>query len=216
MKRPQLPENYILDIVEANNIPRSVYPVCGVAIRGYYLDSMGRPGVNDRRIFDDAFFIVTPDNVYRFESNTDPNGFRAGKGYGRNKGMAQLKTGIHLYGKGWHKNHWAFRQCESFTVLRDKIGGGQYEHKGWHAINFHRAGYNSTSSLGCQTIRRGYFAPCRDLLYREMKEHGNAWGKNDWKQKVQVFPYILINEADRRENNLIVSTRYYTNKLKTA
>ena len=72
MKRPQLNEAEIRKIVEANNVPQDKFPVCVVAVRGYYLDSMGSKGRNDRGIFDDAIFIVTPNNIFRFEANTDP------------------------------------------------------------------------------------------------------------------------------------------------
>ena len=216
MKRPQLNEEEIRKIVKANNVPQSKFPVCVVAVRGYYLDSMGKSGRNDRGIFDDAIFIVTPDNIFRFEANTDPSRYRRGVGYGSAKGMAKLKTGIHMFGSGWHKNHMAFRQCESFTVDRDKKGGGSYREKGWFGINFHRAGYSSTSSLGCQTIRRGYFKIARSIIMREMKKHGNIFGYNDWKQKVRLLPYILINETDRRKGHFAVSGRFSNETSTTA
>ena len=66
-----------------------------VGIRGYYLDTQGKPGVNDRGIYDDAIFIVAPGIDFRaFNGNTDPSRTRLGTGTGAAKGMACLKPGL--------------------------------------------------------------------------------------------------------------------------
>ena len=48
MKQPALPESEVRAILAANGVDQTKVAV--VAIRGYYLDSMGRPGENDRMI----------------------------------------------------------------------------------------------------------------------------------------------------------------------
>ena len=204
MKTPQLPEKDIRAIVAANGVPANEVSV--VAIRGYYLDSMGKPGNNDRQIYDDAMFIVTPSDILRFRANTDPNGYRKGHGTGSKKGMAMLKTGIHLYGTGKHKGRLAFRQCESFTVIRD--GNPPYEDTGMHAINLHSGGYNSTSSLGCQTIPKSTWPDFQPRLYALLERYDNPLRKNDWGAIVPSFNYILIDEIERRKGNLVTSHRY--------
>lgn len=204
MKTPQLDEGKVRQILEANAVSQGKVAV--VAIRGYYLDSMGKPGVNDRRIYDDAMFITWPDGIARFQANTDPNGYRKGQGTGSGKGMAMLKPGIHRYGKGKHKGRLAFRQCEVFTVIRD--GNLPYEDKGWHAINLHSGGNTSTSSLGCQTLPASTWPTFRQLLYRLLDQCGNPIRKNDRKQSCRSFDYVLIDETERRAGNLIVSRRY--------
>ena len=133
MKTPQMNEAEIREILTANNVNQDKVAV--VAIRGYYLDSMGKRGANDRSIYDDAMFIVHPNGIERYQANTDPNGYRKGHGTGSQKGMAMLKTGIHIFGKGLHKGVQAFRQCEPFTVVRD--GSPDYEDTGMHAIDLH-------------------------------------------------------------------------------
>ena len=175
--------------------------VIAVAIRGYDL-SEGSAGVNDRRIYDDAFFIVTPNDVKMFEGNTDPNGYRKGSGTGDNKGMACLKKGVWFFAKGSHRGNPAFRQAVPFTVLRD--GTPNYEHTGYHAINWHSGGSSSTSSLGCQTAPPNTYATMRDYIYSQLEKCDNPYMKNDWEQRTRAIPYILIEEVDRRKGKLEV------------
>lgn len=204
MRTPQLDETKVRAILEVNGVNQDKVSV--VAIRGYYLDSMGKPGKNDRRIYDDAMFVTWPDGIARFQANTDPNGYRKGHGTGSSKGMAMLKPGIHRYGKGKHRGRLAFRQCEVFTVIRD--GSPPYEDKGWHAINLHSGGRVSTSSLGCQTLPAQTWQTFRQLVYRLLDQYLNPIRKNDWKQSCRSFDYVLIDEMERRAGDLIVSRRY--------
>ena len=211
MKSPQLSVSAIEEILAANHIPRATYPVVALGIRGYYLDSLGVPGANDRRRFDDAHFLVWPDGLARFVGNTDPNGYRKGHGTGSAKGMAMLKPGIHLFGTGLHKGKRGFRQAEPFTVLRD--GDPPYEDTGWHAIDWHTAygtedSVGTTSSLGCQTNPPAQFAILQPLAYRLLDQYANPWGKNDWGEKVRILPYLLIEETQRRAGQLLVSRRF--------
>ncbi len=209
MKTPQIKDNDILAILEANRLCDSAYndKVAVIGIRGYYLDSMGRKGRNDRRLYDDAIIIACPRGIMAFQANTDPNGYRKGHGTGAGKGMAMLKTGIHIYGKGLHKGRQAFRQCEKFTVIRD--GNPPYEDKSKiHAINLHSGGTTSTSSLGCQTLPASTWYGFKGLLYGLLDEFDNPKRKNDWGELVRSFPYILIDETSRRDGELNVSSRY--------
>jgi hypothetical protein len=204
--KPDLALSKILEIIDANKVPRDKYPVVVVAIRGYRLDD-GNKGINDRRIYDDAHFIVWPKGVARFYGNTDPNGYRKGQGMGSGRGMASLCCGIHFYGTGLHKGRAGFRQAEPFTVLRD--GNPPYRDLGWHAINWHDGGETSTSSLGCQTNKFSVFRELQPLLYGLLYEFGNVKSKTDQLENVPVFPYILIEEVNRRNGNLVVSRRFF-------
>ena len=197
-------ESAIRSILAANGVDQSKVSI--VAIRGYYLDSMGVAGRNDRRIYDDAMFIVHPNGIERFQANTDPNGYRKGRGTGSSKGMAMLKPGIHRFGKGLHKGAQAFRQCERFTVIRD--GDPPYPDTGWHAINLHSGGYTSTSSLGCQTVPKATWQRFKRTVYDLLDECQNPVRKNDWDERVRSFDYVLIEETERRKGNLVVSNRY--------
>ena len=204
MKTPRLDEDKIRAILSANGVDQSKVAV--VAIRGYYLDSMGKAGRNDRRIWDDAMFVIHPNGIERYQANTDPNGYRKGHGTGSKKGMAMLKSGIHRYGKGSHRGRQAFRQCEHFTVIRD--GNPPYEDLGLHAINLHSGGYSSTSSLGCQTVPASTWQRFKRNIYSLLDEYKNPMRRNDWGERVRSFDYVLINETSRRRGELKVSSRY--------
>jgi hypothetical protein len=202
MRTPQIPAEEVIRILTLNRC--NLGEACALSIRGYYLDSMGKPGVNDRMIYDDATAIYHPHRgVLTYQSNTDPNGYRKGHGTADStKGMAMLKKGVWRYGTGYHRGYRAFRQCQPVTVIRD--GNPPYEDTGWHAINIHAGGVNSTSSLGCQTLPPSTFAQLRPLFYEWLSECGNGKGKNDNGELVRSFDYVLIEEIDRRKGNLIV------------
>jgi hypothetical protein len=150
----------------------------GVAIfgvRGYYRDSMGVVGKNDRGIYDDAIIVVSENVHASFNANTDPSLFR--------KGIASLKPGIHLYRKGNHgisrgPGYPALRPAtkgELLPVFRD----GQGDSFGV-AINIHKGGYRTTSSEGCQTIYPDQWQGFINLVYSEMNRYGQ-----------KTIPYLL-------------------------
>lgn len=201
MKTPQIPAFEVLRILEANRC--NMQEACALAIRGYYLDTMGAPGKNDRRIYDDAIAIYHPDRgILTYQANTDPNGYREGRGTGDAKGMAMLKPGVWRFGTGRHKGKRAFRQCMPFTVVRD--GNPPYDDTGWHAIDLHAGGETSTSSLGCQTLPASTFAQFQPLCYQWLDECENRKMKNDFGDLVRSFDYVLIEETERRRGNVIV------------
>jgi lysozyme len=150
---------------------------------------MGKPG-NDRRVYDDGVWLKTPSGIFCFNYNMDPNGRRPGHGFGSSKGMASLEDGCHIYKKHKHKSqYWALGQAEAMPVMRDADdraenvftfqGQKYYRHVGWHGINIHRAGTNTTSSLGCQTLPPSQWDAFIKLVYSQM---------DLYKQK--TIPYI--------------------------
>ncbi|WP_439471319.1 hypothetical protein [Brevundimonas sp.] len=125
-----------------------------VGVRGYYRDTMGVVGENDRGLYDDALFLVGPSEFEAFNGNTDPSKFRPGRGDGAGKGMASLKPGIWpAFQFGKHKQQYEalVQTAGKVTVVRDGLDGA-YERTGYFGINIHRGGNTTTSSEGCQTI----------------------------------------------------------------
>lgn len=151
--------------------------VCG--IRGYYRDTMGVKGRNDRGIYDDAIFVVGPETFAAFNANTDPSRHRPG--------IASLISGVHPYRPGNHGiskpdgGYPAFRpntKGEALPVMRD----GMESPAQGIAINIHRGSRNSTSSLGCQTIPPDQWDAFYTVTRSEMKKAGQ-----------KTFSYVLCD-----------------------
>lgn len=149
-----------------------------VGVRSYYRDTMGKPGTNDRGIYDDALFIFGPDTFAAFNGNTDPTAWRPK--------VATLLPGVHWYKPGKHGisrpsgGYPAFRPAtkdEALPVARDGVAVP------WPgiAINIHRGGVNTTSSEGCQTIPPAQWEAFHALLTSLLKRTGQ-----------KTFPYILL------------------------
>lgn len=154
-----------------------------VGVPGYYLNTMGDPARNDRGIYDDAMFLVTPTTFTSFNANTDPSvRFR--------RGMATLLPGVYPYRPGNHGisrpggGYPAFRPAtknEELPVKRDGEDAVPSKRPGV-AINIHKGSRNGTSSEGCQTIPPSQWDSFHALVTSEMKRHG-----------VKIFEYILLD-----------------------
>ena len=131
-----------------------------IGVRGYYRDTKGQPGTNDRGIYDDACFVVTEDSFHAFNFNTDPS--RSGINRNVGKGMAVLQPGTYWYRVGIHglsrpkaQQYKALVQAGRVKIIRD---GSIAPEEGFFGINIHRGGVNGTSSEGCQTSPPGQWA----------------------------------------------------------
>lgn len=170
-----------------------------VAIRDYKESD----GKNKFGVFDDAFFVISPNSIRYFKANTDPS--RVGWNSNAGKPMAQLAEGLHYFIRGMHKQKYkGFRQpnrdekdevaiikaagldekeCD-FTVNRiiEEGSSKNYKESGYFAINIHPGGVGgSTSSEGCQTTPFVQFNEFRDHVYGRM---------DAFNQK--VLPYLLV------------------------
>jgi len=146
-----------------------------LGVRGYYLDSMGAVGKNDRGIFDDAIFVISETAHVAFNANVDPSVFREGIA-SLNNGIWRYKLGIHGYNKPAAKRYQALVQAAPVTVSRD----GEKAETGYFGINIHRGG-RGTSSLGCQTLVASQWLSFIELVKCELK-----------KADQKVIPYLLI------------------------
>jgi lysozyme len=161
-------------------------------IRGYYEDSMGAPGRNDRGLYDDAIFLVGPGLFKAYNGNTDPSRVRKGRGTGAAKGMAVLRPGLYrchrfdVHRRGTAGAHEALCQRAGIvTVTRDGVTG-DYVHAGSFGINIHRGGATRTNSEGCQTVppaQWGEFIAAATAAAKRL--HGARW-------RSAIVPYALI------------------------
>ena len=187
--KPRLSTTELDAKLQPYNIDRDKHPVIVVGIRGYYKNSMGAPGVNDRGIYDDAIFLYTPSVMAAFNGNTDPSRMRKGTGKGPAKGMASLNPGawfVHQFDKHNGKYLALCQRLGHVSVTRD--GDPPYEDKGSFGINIHRGSYNGTSSLGCQTIHPDQWESFINLAVDQVKRYfGTQWNKI-------CVPYVLLQE----------------------
>ncbi|MGO6788731.1 lysozyme [Rhizobium ruizarguesonis] len=158
--------------------------VAVLAVRGYYLNSMGKEAANDRGVYDDAIFVIEPGEVHNFNGNTDPGRF--GRGIARLKSHQAIRYRPGLHGFSRKDGPYpAFRQDSDCTVIRDDIGDDtdNVGHRFW--INLHRGGNTTTSSLGCQTIPPHQWNEFKALVDTLLKKYGQ-----------ETFYYLLIDEQD--------------------
>jgi hypothetical protein len=189
--KPRLSSAQLDDLLQPFNLDRQRFPVIVVGQRGYYRDTMGAPGVNDRGIYDDAIFLVSPSAFTSFNANTDPSSYRKGRGTGPTKGMASLKPGawyVHRFDKHKGKYLALCQRLGPVTVIRD--GDPPYEDTGMFGINIHKGSYNSTSSEGCQTIHPGQWDSFISLAADQAQRYYN----DRW--KTVVIPYILLERPN--------------------
>jgi lysozyme len=154
-------------------------PVALLGVRGYYRDSMGKPDVNDRGLYDDAIFLVAPGKYLAFNANTDPSTYRE-RIANLAPGVWQYKVGIHGLSKPASQQYTALVQAEPVTVIRDGVG----RDTGLFGINIHRGGYSGTSSLGCQTIIPEQWPQFIEQVVIALKSAGQ-----------KVIPYCLVETA---------------------
>lgn len=178
--RPEMTREFAIGLAISHGLPSALgVPFFLLGRRGYYRDSMGEPGVQEIGIYDDALILVTPEVTAAFNANTDPS--RHGDG------MAHLKAGLWLYRLGIHglsrpksRQYEALVQAAPVTVQRE----GQGDDTGWFGINIHRGGYNTTSSLGCQTVHPDQWPAFISLVRGEMHRHDR-----------KSIPYVLTDRS---------------------
>jgi lysozyme len=175
-RKPQAALSYFKDIVDQHKDRLEDCPVVLVGVRGYYLDTMGKKGKNDRGIYDDAIAVLNLNNgtFATFNANTDPSIWKPK--------VASLKCGVWWYKKGLHglstsSPYPALRQLRPVTVHRD----GRADETGMFWINIHCGGVNTTSSLGCQTIPPKQWDSFKALVYDQMA-----------RENQKEIPYILV------------------------
>jgi lysozyme len=182
--RPKKPENDVRAIVKHFNLdPRRL---AIVFIRGYFLDSMGAPGVNDANVYDDAAFLVGPSLFESYNANTDPSFVKV-----NGRELAKLNLGRYLFYKGKHKNKYPALRSYPEGIMLDctrngKPGTAQY-------INIHKGSTNPNAkdvvwSEGCLTIPDIQWPDFQARVYSEMS-----------RMKQKVIEVMLIENRKTAE-----------------
>lgn len=190
--RPRMSLAEVTALVAPLGLALARDPLFIVGVRGYYRDTMGAPGRNDRGIYDDALFIVSRQLFAAYNANTDPSRVRKGSGHSAGKGMAALEPGLwRSYRVGMHRagtrtGHRALIQIGgAVTVMRD--GNPPYPATGHFGINIHRGGRRTTSSEGCQTIPPDQWPSfIANVIDQAKRAYGASWG-------VTTIPYALVD-----------------------
>lgn len=181
--KPRLSRADLVARLDAEHPRWKDYPITIAGVRGYYLDTMGATGKNDRGIYDDAIFLVTPDVFLACNGNTDPSKGRPG--------MATLQPGFYpCYRFDLH--HGKIKTYEAIcqragpvTIIRQGKPGTQ---TGAFGINIHRGGFWTTGSEGCQTVPPSQW----DGFYALAKSEALRLCGADWRKKDVL--YVLMEE----------------------
>ena len=160
MPVPKMKRSEVLALLQNNGIDIGTEKIAILQIRGYFKNSMGKPGVNDRNIYDDAIFLVSEKTFQAFQANTDPSFYR--------KGIASLVPGVYEAVKHRHKGKYPALQIVRDQVKRDGVAGID---TGRHGINFHYGGIG-TWSEGCQTFKKADFIVFQNSAYNLMDHYG--------------------------------------------
>lgn len=143
--------------------------------RGYYRDSMGEKGKNDRGLFDDAITVLSPRVFRTFNGNTDPSAPDTGTRLATlQPGVWDFKLGLHH--PGTSKEYPCLVQAGPVTVLRDN----GVKESGEFYIHIHHAGLYTTTSAGCQTVYLPQWPEFFQLVKSEMAFY-----------KLATIPYLL-------------------------
>lgn len=173
--------------------------VAVVAVRGYYLNTMGKEGANDRGVYDDAVFVLEPESVHNFNANTDPARFSRGVARLKSRQAIRYRPGPHGFSRK-DGPYPAFRQDSNCTVIRDETGEDTDTAASRFWINLHRGGITTTSSLGCQTIPPHQWNEFKTLVDGLLKKHSQ-----------ETFYYLLVDQQDVPQEELAVSVVSQTN-----
>lgn len=175
MDRPKITRQEVIDLLLKGGVDVAVCKVAVLGIRGYRKNSMGKAGVNDRAIYDDAFaFVDASGAFYTWNGNTDPSIYRTG--------VAVLVPGRYTAVSWMHKGRYQAFQIIADVVKRDGQAGVD---KGRHGINFHYGRPSNTDSLGCQTMLKSDFTDANKGFQPTVRKSMRLFG-------VKSFEYLLV------------------------
>jgi lysozyme len=136
--RPKISKQQLDKAISKYEIDRKKYPLLIIGIRGYYKNSMGEKGKNDRNIYDDAIIVDTPNGMFSFNGNTDPSKYDKGLDVLKEFFYPVYKFDTHNGSKSQYPS--ICQRLGVVTVIRN----GTTEHTGNFGINIHKGGNMGT------------------------------------------------------------------------
>jgi hypothetical protein len=173
--KPQLKQAEAIKIISKFKLDE--YPVKLLGIRGYYKQTMGNPLTNDVGLYDDAIFIIAPQLFGSYNANTDPSVKRTGVAMVKANTVTLYKVGLHNMKAPYE----ALRQNGNVTVIREGQGEFTDSQNNRFWINIHKGGYNTTSSLGCQTVYPTQWISFMESVKDQLKRNNQ-----------KIIPYVLV------------------------
>ena len=175
--RPKMSRENISRILSHTVPPNELNPNLAyiVGIRGYYLNTMGKRGENDINVYDDAAFVISPDEFHSYNANTDPS-FVKRKG----RFLAKINLGVYTFYRDYHlRSRGKSKMYEALRMYPEGVWiactrNGKPSTCGF--INFHYGSNRPqnwvTWSDGCQTIPktqyRGTSRDFKEVVWRLM------------------------------------------------
>lgn len=167
--KPQATRNEVIAFCPRGSIkPGGMYIVLR---RGHFLNTMGKVGQNDRRLYDDGVWLIT-DNVFMgVNANVDP------AGSDHKDGAPTIQPGVYpSYRIDFHGGKYlaVCQRVAPVKVLRDKTGAKI--HEGMFGINIHCGGVRTVGSEGCTTIPPHQWD---DFIMAVINEAARIWGARE-------------------------------------
>jgi len=140
-----------------------------IYVRGHYLDSMGRPDVDDVNIYDDAVFLASPNLRESWNANTSPSFPK--------KGYAELMLGQFVYYPSFHhiwdakKRYKALRPYPEGVRLKCLRNGkpSTCANTNAHMGGANPAAFDVVWSEGCLTVPKTQYPDFQSRVFHEIE-----------------------------------------------
>lgn len=166
-----------------------------IYVRGYYLDTLGKRGVDDTNIYDDAVFLVSPNVRDSWNANTSPSF--------PEKGYAELVLGKYVYYPAYHhisdprKRYKALRPYPEGVVLKCTRNGklSTCSHTNLHKGGVNPSAFDVVWSQGCMTVPASQYADFQTRVFAEIERcNGDYIGSKTYSGKPSKLIDVVLIE----------------------
>lgn len=166
-----------------------------IVVRGYYLDSLGKRGVDDTNIYDDAAYLVSPNRRESWNFNTSPSF--------PEKGYAELVLGQYVYYPSFHhisnprKRYKALRPYPEGVTLKCLRHGklSTCSHCNIHMGSDNPIAFDVVWSRGCMTAPRHQYPDLQTKVFAEIERcNGDYIGTKTFSGKPSKLIDVVLIE----------------------